>query len=253
MKKIIVLLLIILNFTSNSNLSICGTIDPNKQDIIHTKYAEKFDCVGNLCGRYSNDSLFCASAVAISDRWIVTAAHVVSDATKSYITINKKKINIEKFVFIKEFDQNKIGLNDIAIGYCAESIGLSEYPELYSDADEVNKVSDICGFGFTGTFVSGATRFDSKKRAGTNRINSIFKHTLVCDSSLPKDPKCTAKEFLIASGDSGGGLFIDNKLAGINSFVMSTDDEPNSSYGDESCHTRISIFRDWILQTLKDE
>jgi secreted trypsin-like serine protease len=66
---------------------------------------------------------------------------------------------------------------------------------------------------------------------------------LICSISGGKK---TELEFLIASGDSGGGLFLDGKLAGINSFVSAEDGKTNSSYGDESGHTRISLYREWI-------
>jgi secreted trypsin-like serine protease len=58
-------------------------------------------------------------------------------------------------------------------------------------------------------------------------------------------------EFLIASGDSGGGLFIDNKLAGIHSCVMTVGKNPQSKYGEESGHTRISNFIEWIEDNRK--
>jgi hypothetical protein len=61
----------------------------------------------------------------------------------------------------------------------------------------------------------------------------------------------TELEFLIASGDSGGGLFIDNKLAGINSCVMAVDKKPDSTYNDESGHTRISKFIGWIKENIE--
>jgi hypothetical protein len=59
-------------------------------------------------------------------------------------------------------------------------------------------------------------------------------------------------EFLIASGDSGGGLFIDQKLAGINSCVMTTDGHTDSNHNDESGHTRISQHINWIESTINE-
>ncbi len=41
-------------------------------------------------------------------------------------------------------------------------------------------------------------------------------------------------------------MFIGNKLAGINSFLMAVDKKPDGTYGDESAFTRVSLYSDWI-------
>ena len=58
-------------------------------------------------------------------------------------------------------------------------------------------------------------------------------------------------EFMIAPGDSGGGMFIGNKLAGINSFLMAADKKPDGTYGDEAAFTRISLYVDWIAEQIE--
>ena len=88
---------------------------------------------------------------------------------------------------------------------------------------------------------------DSKKRGGSNKVRYIDKHLLICDLT----DEYTPIEFLIASGDSGGGLFIDKKLAGINSCVMTVGKKPNSAYGSESGHTRISKHLQWITESIE--
>jgi secreted trypsin-like serine protease len=60
-------------------------------------------------------------------------------------------------------------------------------------------------------------------------------------------------EFIIAPGDSGGGLFIENDLAGIHSGVI--EDKINkgkSKYGAVSAHTRVSVYKDWIENTTQE-
>ena len=108
-------LFMLVAFLSLSQCLYSGTIDPHVPDRIYTEYANQFTSVGKLCGSYKDGVYFCASAVAISDRWIITAAHVVKDATKCKIIINNKEICVQKFVYKKEFDLNEIGKNDIAI------------------------------------------------------------------------------------------------------------------------------------------
>ena len=51
---------------------------------------------------------------------------------------------------------------------------------------------------------------------------------------------------LIGHGDSGGGLFIDKKLAGIHSCIYTGDGKLDSSYKDYSAHTRVSLHKPWI-------
>lgn len=238
-------------FLSISVLSgYCGTIDPNVSDQKYIKYAEGFPYVGKLCGVYEDGKKFCASAVAIDDHWIITAAHVVKNSNECILTLDNKVFCINKVIYNKEFDNDELGKYDIALGYSEESIGLKFYPRLYENNDEIGKICSIVGYGITGTFKTGANKSDSKMRAGSNKIDGVFRQTLVCSASTRGSRNCTELEFLIASGDSGGGLFIDGKLAGINSFVMS-DDKPDSTYGDECCHTRISVFKEWIRSIIE--
>lgn len=220
-----------------------GTRDPGVSDQQHIEYAKNTDYIVKLYGQNSKKENICASAVAITNRWLVTAAHIVKDGQNFYIKSKDRKINIEKFTVHKDFKQHNYGYHDIAVCFLAEDLALDFYPELYTDSDEVGKTVYICGYGMTGTFQTGVAISDQHKRAGTNVIERTEKSVLVCDIGTKNKTKL---EFLICGGDSGGGLFIGNKLAGVNSCVTATDGLPDSSYGDESNHTRISIYYDWI-------
>jgi hypothetical protein len=231
--------------------SYAGTIDPSTPDEKYRIYGEEHGCVVRLKGRCfckkekGKEHDFVASAVVIKPHWVITAAHVVKETKNVVVNVGKKNYEIKKIIVKDGYDEDIIGLNDIAVAYSEEDFGLDFYPELYSEKDEVGKVASICGYGLTGTFSSGAVRSDDNKRAGSNIVDRIDRNCLVCTNMGGKKTKL---EFLIASGDSGGGLFIDQKLAGINSFVMSDDEGPNSDYGDECAHTRISQYLDWILE-----
>lgn len=225
-----------------------GTIDPSVSDQKYIEYAKHFKYIGKLCGTYQDKTLFCASAVVIKKHYIITAAHVVKNYKTCKITINDIDHDIEYLVWPKEFDQNIFGMHDIAVGYVKEPINLDFYPSLYKSSDEIGKVCCISGFGLTGTFNTGAIKSDNKRRAGSNIIDTIDKDLLICSPS--KNHLKTSLEFLIASGDSGGGLFIDGKLAGINSCIIS-DKAPKSDYLSNSGHTRISRHIDWIEENTK--
>jgi hypothetical protein len=230
-----------------------GTRDPNVPDSKYLDFASKFVHTGTLTGNYDNDNnkFFGASAVAIDDHHILTAAHVVNKASACYFTIKGNKYCISEIIIHEDFNDNSFGVCDIAIGYSEEPFGLDFYPKLYTDNDEVGKLCSISGYGFTGTFNTGANTVDGKKRAGSNTIDRILENLLICSPSNKNDSTRTTLEFLIASGDSGGPLYINGELAGINSCVMAEDKNPNSSYTDESGHTRISKFINWINKNKK--
>jgi hypothetical protein len=223
-----------------------GTIDPNISDEKYINYAKDFHYVGKLCGSYEDNSRFCASAIAIDDHHILTAAHVVKNSKSSTFYLNDKEFCLITVTIHKDFNDKQFGKADIAIGYSEKPFGLKFYPKLYEKGDEIGKICCIAGYGLTGNFNTGATHADSKKRAGSNTIDTIQDDLLICSPSKPYDSNRTSLEFFIASGDSGGGLFIDSRLAGINSCVMAVDRSPKSKYNEESGHTRIQKFISWI-------
>jgi hypothetical protein len=244
--KILTFLLGIFLFLSNS---FAGTIDPNVEDSKYLEYGSKFKhTVKIIC--YDDKGESSGSAVIVDDNWIITAAHIVKNMKNHHIIIDNKKYNLDSVICHEKYNDNVFGYYDIAIGHIEETVNMKPYPTLYENNDEVGKLVAITGLGLTGDFNTGVKISDGKKRAGSNFIKKIERGTLVCDASRPSQ-KITELEYLICSGDSGGGLFIDGKLAGINSSVLGYDDRPDSTYGDESCHTRISMYIPWIKNIIK--
>ena len=230
--------------------SLAGTIDPKVSDSKYIEYGKKHECVVEICGEYPKESidgkkvLFIASSVIVKPRILLTAAHVVEGGKNMYIKLRNEEIKISKAIILKAYDKEKFGPFDLAICYLEKDAFIDFYPELYEKDDEVGKVCSISGFGMTGNHRYGAKVHDGKKRAGSNTIDEICAGMLTC--SVNKDPQ-TKLEFLIANGDSGGGLFIDQKLAGINSTIMTEKGGVlNSDSQDQSCHTRISLHKPWV-------
>ena len=233
-----------------SQILYAGTIDPNTPDSKYIEYGAKFNSVVKLCG-FDGKGSSCGSAVIINPHWILTAAHVVENCSSWTIMIEDKSYKLSKVIMNPEYNTNIFGEYDIALGYTEEVLPLEHYPSLYADKDEVGKVCAMAGCGLTGTFNTGVVTSDNKKRGGSNFIDKIEKKVLICSASK-RNGKTTELEYLICSGDSGGGLFIDGKLAGIHSSVIGYDGKPNSTYGDESCHTRVSLYIDWIIKTMEE-
>lgn len=228
-----------------------GTIDPLTQDSKYTEYGSKYDCVVTIHGMYKNGELFSASAVVIDKRWILTAAHVVENADTCGIHYDNSIVILIDDIITHSDYKDSFSKGDISICHLKSNLDLKFYPELYENNDEIGKTCSIVGYGGTGTFLTGVTSNDGKKRGGTNQIDAIYDDSmLVCSPSRSLTDGRTELEFIIAPGDSGGGLFINEKLAGINSCVFAEKRSPNSKYGDEAGHTRISKYILWIKENI---
>lgn len=232
-----------------------GTMDPSVADQKYLDYGSKHECVVPIygrceCGKQKESHDFHASAVVISSRWAVTAAHVIHNTSGVKVKVKGKEHEATRVILNKNYMKGTFGTYDIALCEFGEDVGLDFYPDLYVGDDEVGKVAGICGYGAIGTFNTGWTRSDGRKRAGANLVSGSYNHVLLCKA---KGDKRTNMEFLIAPGDSGGGMFIDGKLAGINSFVMTDDGRSNSDWGDEAGHTRVSLFVPWIRAHMRGE
>lgn len=232
--------------------ALAGTIDPNTPDEKYLEFGKQFPFVMRLRAVEPKPVdpksvvTWHASAVLIQPHWVLTAAHVLDGVAAPTILDNAKPAKeypLTHIVVHPLYDDGKNGYYDIALGYSEKDFGLDFYPELNTDTDELGKTATLAGFGFHGTFRTGMSVSDGKRRAGSNKISSLERSVLVCD---PSQKNRTALEFLITPGDSGGGLFIGNKLAGIHSFLMAKDGKPNGTYTDESAHTRISLYADWV-------
>lgn len=244
--KILIFLLGIFLLISNT---FAGTIDPNVEDSKYIEYGSNFKhTVRIICN--DNNGQASGSAVIVDSHWIITAAHVVKNMRNHHIIVDDKTYILDSIICHEKYNDDIFGYYDIALGHIKEDVNMSPYPELYKENDEVGKIVAISGLGLTGDFNTGVKISDGKKRAGSNRIKKIEREVLVCDASIFSE-NSTKLEYLICSGDSGGGLFIDGKLAGINSSVLGHDGKPDSSYGDESCHTRISTYIPWINNIIK--
>lgn len=229
--------------------SFAGTIDQNVPDSKYVEYGDKHESVVKIEG--NNDdikgSYFYASAIIIKPRWILTAAHVIKNSKQCRIVIGKKTIPIDFIAHHSSYEENNFGKYDIGIGHLEQDADIGFYPELYTENDEVGKICSMAGFGVTGNFQSSERKVDDLKRGGSNIVDAIDRDLLIC--SL-KDGQRTSLEFLICHGDSGGGLFIDRKLAGIHSCVLADDKKLDSNINDWSGHTRVSLFTNWIREAI---
>lgn len=230
-----------------------GTISPTTDDEKHIEYGAKFRHVALLRCEVPKtpdniSGIVVASCVIVSPHHVLTAAHVVRDADAWTVTSDDGKSRTLKRVSTHPKYGQGGGCYDLAVGFTEESFGMEWYPVIYEDDDERDRLVSIAGYGMTGNFKTGVTGSDGKRRAGSNYIDSAIDDYLICSAS---GPPWTSLEYLICFGDSGGGLFIGNKLAGINSAIMATGRKPRATYGEESVHVRLSQHREWLLEELR--
>jgi hypothetical protein len=228
----------------------CGTIDPSVSDAKYVEYGKKYECVLPIVGVMgdSMNSQFRASCVIIDEYHILTAAHIVEGTITQHVLYKNKAYPCSLVAIHGKYESKNIGYNDIAIARLQKPIKLDFYPELYVDKDEKDKVCGLSGWGHHGDFNTGwiTNTFDNTRRAGSNIVDGVDKNVL--KYSVHTSDKTTL-EFLICPGDSGGGLFIDKKLAGIHSYVYATDGKSDSDYGDIGCSTRVSDYVEWVQKT----
>ena len=250
------------------NTATGGTRDPNTPDEKHIEFGKKFIGVLKIRADVLVDKVIVdgvtipvdkdnplatvthhASAVAISPHWILTAAHVLENTRNQVIDNSGAEFPLQAVFVHPKYNTDVYGYYDIALGYSPRDLNLEFYTPLYSDSDEISKPATIAGFGWHGTFATGGEEYDGKRRAGSNMITEFERGVLICDAA-PSNR--TALEYLICPGDSGGGLFIGNKLAGINSFLIAEDKKPNGTYTDKAAFTRVSLHTDWVQQQITD-
>lgn len=248
-------LLILLSATDHSQ---AGTRDPNTADEKYVEFGQSFPMVQRfraliwVKNKETGDQVLTfqyGSAVIIKPHWILTAAHLTKGSSHHAVLVGEKTYSLPHVVWPTEYDEDRIGFHDIALGYSPDDFGLEFYPDLYRKADELGKPVTFAGYGLTGTFHTGATVSDSKKRAGHNKLDGSFASVMICSPSRGRER--FPLEFMIAPGDSGGGMFIHNELAGINSFLLAEDKNPDGTYTDESAFTRVSMYADWVDEQIK--
>jgi hypothetical protein len=238
--------------------TILDGIDPQ----VYRDEALLYPSVGKVTG-----GIFTGSGVLISDRWVLTAGHVALGKTGGAFTIGgtaytvRASITHPDYAFPNNFsDLGLLQLDPPVIGIApAPLLGLESSTQL------LGLEAAWVGFGIGGTGTTGAQGAPDH-RAFTNVIDAfgpsygLTSTAFIADFDKPdgstnasgSSPTATRLEGNVASGDSGGGVFIDvhgtSCLIGVISFTGGFSPGMNSRYGSISGATGLQPFHPWIIQ-----
>lgn len=245
-----------------SPIAKAGTIRHDVSDWYYRDLANYFPSVGDLGIGFSYGSNAWCSGTLISANYMLTAAHCMRNDSGYYA--NRAAFNLGGSIHWAHSFSLHSGWNPLAASYGNDLAIVRLYnpvshiapATLYSGHDEDLKVGTYVGFGVTGNGITGVNSWTGK-RAGENIIGlgsrlGYANNLLVSDFDDPRVAYSHSLsqplplEYQLASGDSGGGLFIDGKLAGVHSFV----NDSSGKYGATSASGRVSLFQNWITGTI---
>jgi len=206
------------------------------------------------------------SGTLVGPSWVLTAAHCTGIGDLSTVPADGSRTSVSDVFVHPDYDPNSIVNGfDLALLKLESPVTSVSPAQRYRGNDEIGHVGTSVGYGWSGDGFSGLVTPPGTRRAGTNVIDSddvVFgiPNTLLTDFDNPLDasfsnlgdPTPLDLEYLPASGDSGGPVFIDvdgrTLLAGVHKAVAFLGLVPDTYfvYGDILLLERVSPVNAWI-------
>ena len=238
----------LLIFFALSSVALAGTTEDGIPDARYREYGETFAAYTcRLVGRNTDDQSQVGTCTLIAPHWALTAAHVVADMRECGVLTAAGHHRVDRVFVYREY-ADVFAKHDIALVHVVRPFPLATFPQLTDGSERPGDVCTAVGYGVTGRLSAGFHGGDNKIRAGTMRLTAAENSVWICQIRNSGSPL----PFCIAPGDSGGPLWAraaDGRtvLVGVNSYTAKIGKPPvRSQAGEESGHTRVALYLDWI-------
>ncbi|MBT8189030.1 MAG: trypsin-like serine protease, partial [Bacteroidia bacterium] len=193
----------------------------------------------------------------IDKNWVLTAGHVAEgmfNRTNGELSVyfeNGSEYKVEHVFLHPKYQP--MGKYDLALLKLGSKVDEIDPIQIYPQNDELNQLIIIAGHGDKRATDNSWIK-DGKLRAYTNIIDGVNNTHIIFDYDSPEnDP--TEREGTSGPGDSGGPAFIHKGeilyLAGVSSMGEPGIKGP-ATYGAIEHFVRVSIFQDWINETIQN-
>lgn len=220
------------------------------------------------------------SGVLIGEQYVITAAHVAGSSNPGDYSFTIGGLTYGVSAVTVYSGWSALGGNDLAILQLSTSVTNVTPAPLYTGNDELGKTVWVAGYGQPGNGTDGINGARGTLRAATNIIDAYSYGSYTSGNNLFFDfddgninnyynrtgsQTMTTYEGMVAPGDSGGGVFIEEGgvyyLAGIHSAVLRIMPDPENleiiadppfGYGNIGGSTRISTNLNFIYSAIPE-
>ncbi|MDG1898129.1 MAG: S1 family peptidase [Fuerstiella sp.] len=244
-----------------------GVIRHDRPDSSYTSLASSYPSVGRLTWPG-----YICSATLIAENWILTAGHCLDGGG---LSASDFQFNLAdsgggthtgaEIILHPGWVGDLNDGTDIALLRLATNETTVTPSPINTNTSEVGRTAGHAGYGRTGTGLTEMNAPAGTKRAGYNVVDvdggsvggyndKVLFEDFDSGSAGDNWPGSATQldlEYLIASGDSGGGMFMNfglgDVLTGVHSFIAAWDGNLDGDYGDLAGSTRVSSYESSIM------
>lgn len=208
-----------------------------------------FASVGMVTGTRPNGTRYLGSGTLINPYTLVTAAHVVDRAGQLTFDLGSRSYTAQRWVTHPKWHGGNFNTgHDLALVRLTEPVSDVAPAAVRYRPNERGRIVTLVGFGRGGTGSNPGTSPAGTKRAGQNRIDTYLgRRNQLMQSTFDRPGHgALPLEYQPAPGDSGGGVFIGTRLAGVVSYLTASDGVTDADFGDSGNYIRLSQHRDLL-------